>query len=290
MKASLSRVLLVVVIVVIALLCGLTFKQLHEAAPPAAGQTFKTMKIGCVEWARLTVLIDNNPNPANPELKHPWGISIYLETPSRRVLFDAGCSASALRHNAKLLGVNLSEVDFIVISHEHGDHIEGLSHMAEVKKGCTVYVPNGMSLQAKEWILRQGFKLAEVENTTKVAEGVAIVGQLYGPPYEQALAVNVSRLGIILVVGCSHPGVENFVAKAKQDLGTAVYAVIGGFHLAGASYQKLNATLKALIEHNVAKIYPLHCSGAAFRDLVRKAAPERYGDGHVGLKAVFMKT
>ncbi len=290
MKASLSRVLLVVVIVVIALLCGLTFKQLHEAAPPAAGQTFKIVKIGCVEWAELTVLVDNNPSPANPELKHPWGISIYLETPSCRMLFDTGCSASALRHNAKLLGVNLSKVDFIVISHEHGDHIEGLSYMAEVKKGCTIYVPNGMSLQAKEWILQQDFKLAEIENTTKVAEGVAIVGQLYGPPYEQALAVNVSGLGIILVVGCSHPGVENFVAKAKRDLGTAVYAVIGGFHLASAAHQRLEATLEALMNLGVAKIYPLHCSGSAFRELVAEEEPQRYGDGHVGLQVVFEKS
>lgn len=242
--------------------------------------------VGGVKWVNVTLLVDNNRGNIS-SLASPWGLSIYVETPSNRFLFDADGSPEVLRRNAEILGVDLSKVDFVVVSHGHGDHVGGLALIAELKPRCRVYVPAGMDGRVKECIAELGLEVVEVEDTAMVAEGVAVIGQLYGPPYEQAVAVKVEGLGLVLLVGCSHPGVENLVYKASHDLNAEVYAVIGGFHLAGASPQRLESTLNALLKQGVKKIYPVHCSGDAFRSLVESKRPELYGGGYVGLSVFF---
>ena len=251
------------------------FFPIHEGAPP----THKISKMGYVEYANATVLVDNNPYA---DLVSPWGISLYLETEDLRILFDAGPDPEALRINAERLSINLRLLDFIVISHEHGDHVLGLEYIAELNRNLTVYVPKRMSVLCKVWIKKLGFKVVEISATKVIDEGVAIIGELYGPSYEQALAVNVRDLGLIILVGCSHPGVDKIVAKAADDLNCEPYAVIGGFHLSGASSEKMKNIARNLMQSGLRRVYPLHCSGEGFRRLFEEEYPEAYGDGHVG--------
>ena len=252
----------------------------RQEAPP----THKISEMGYVEYANVTVLVDNHPYS---DLMSPWGISLYLETKDLRILFDAGPDPEALRINAEKLGVDLRLLDFIVISHEHGDHVLGLEYIAKLNRNLTVYVPKHMSILCKVWIKKLGFKVVEISTTKVIDEGVAIIGELYGPPYEQALAVNVKNLGLIILVGCSHPGVDKIVAKAAADLNCEPYAVIGGFHLSGAGSEKMESIAKNLLESGLRKVYPLHCSGEGFRRLFKEKYPKAYGDGHVGLMLSF---
>ena len=248
--------------------------------------SYETRKIGNVKSLNVTVLIDNNPYG---NLSSPWGISLYIETENLTILFDAGPSPEALRANSEKLSIDLASLDIVVISHEHADHILGLSYIAELNKNLTVYVPRHMSGSCKAWIRSLGFNVSEVEDTTVISSGVAVIGELYGPPYEQALAINVKNLGLIVFVGCSHPGVDKIVAKAKEDLNSKPYAVIGGFHLSGASEEKMKSIANNLLNIGLKKIYPIHCSGAAFRKLLKEKYPEAYGDGHVGLRVTFQE-
>jgi len=248
--------------------------------------SYETRKIGNVKSVNVTVLIDNNPYG---NLSSPWGISLYIETENLTILFDAGPSPEALKANSEKLSIDLASLDIVVISHEHADHILGLSYIAELNKNLTVYVPRHMSGSCKAWIRSLGFNVSEVEDTTVISSGVAVIGELYGPPYEQALAINVKDLGLIVFVGCSHPGVDKIVAKAKEDLDSKPYAVIGGFHLSGASEEKMKNIAKNLLKTGLEKIYPIHCSGGAFRRLLREKYPEAYGDGHVGLRVTFQE-
>ena len=125
------------------------------------------------------------------------------------MLFDADPDPTVLKENAEKLGLDLSKIDLIVISHEPGDHIRGLKYIAEIMgdKPIKVYVPKHMTSSAKKWIRELGFNVIEIERTIVIAKGVAVIGELYGPPYEQALAVNVKGRGLVIFVGCSHPGV-----------------------------------------------------------------------------------
>jgi 7,8-dihydropterin-6-yl-methyl-4-(beta-D-ribofuranosyl)aminobenzene 5'-phosphate synthase len=54
-------------------------------------------------------------------------------------LFDTGGNAEILEHNVKALGVDLSKLDFVVLSHRHGDHISGLNYVLRVNPSVKIY-------------------------------------------------------------------------------------------------------------------------------------------------------
>ena len=277
------KILKVTLILFLALTAiGALYSWIHEESNTKT--ELKISGIGSVESVEINILVDNNPNS---DLKSPWGISIYIRTQNLSILFDAGPDPNALKENSKELGIDLSNLDLAVISHEHGDHIRGLEYISEVNKNLTVFIPAHMSESCKNWIKSLGFKVIEVKDTTLISEGIAIVGELYGPPYEQALAINVKNLGLIVLVGCSHPGVDKIVSKAEKELSQNPYAVIGGFHLSEASLNKIRDIAKALNKTGLKRIYPVHCSGEDFREFLRENYPEVYGDGKVGLKVFF---
>ncbi len=263
---------LIIVVISISLLAGVFIFSIRKKEVEIET---KRVLVGSVKGLKLIIVVDNYPDG---ELKTAWGLSILVKTPKNTILFDTGPDPSILRENLKELGVDPSEIDFVVISHEHGDHINGLSYLAKVRPGLKVYVPKGTA----ERIRIRGLDIKEVDKTTKVAEGAAIIGWLYGPPAEEALAINVEGRGLVILVGCSHPGVVNIVAKAKTDLGIKPYLVLGGFHMIGASESACKETIKRLIELGVEKIAPIHCSGDRIRSILEKEFPQNWFKCHIG--------
>ena len=273
--------LLVVLLVLFALL--ITYSISPKAPQTTSPTTYKT-KISSpfsqlfpsfkeIDFAKIVVLIDNHPNGS---LSAPWGISIYVETPDARILFDTGPDPEDLISNAEALGIDLSSVDMVVISHEHGDHTGGLAVFEKWKSKVRVYIPTGMSSGCKRRIKEIFENVIELNETTEIEPGVIIIGQLCGPPYEQALAINVKKVGLVLIVGCSHPGVVNFVKKAKEDVNSSVYMVIGGFHLAGASDETIKKIVHSLVDLGVKKIIPIHCSGDRIVNFLLREYPEHH--------------
>ncbi|WP_440060023.1 MBL fold metallo-hydrolase [Thermogladius sp. 4427co] len=229
------------------------------------------------------MLVDNHGDPEG-RLGSPWGLSILVVLGGYRVLFDTGPDPEALLGNARILGIDLSRVDAVVISHEHGDHTGGLEALARVNKSIPVYIPGGSSRYFKEWVRGLGFeRVVEVPNTTFISPGIAVVGQLYGPPYEEALAVRIPGYGLVVLVGCSHPGIENIARKASRDLGERVYAVVGGFHMIGYSRSEVEEVFKDLKSLGARIVIPLHCSGDTARELARELFGfDEQKTGHVG--------
>lgn len=238
---------------------------------------------GSIDAVEITVLVDNN---ANGSLQSPWGVSMLIETNNSTILMDAGGDPNALGNNSVALGKDLKLVDYVVLSHEHADHYWGLPYVAQVNPGLTVYVPISMSTRVKTDIINWGFNIVEINETTTLSPGIAIIGQLSGPPFEQALTVNVKNVGLVTTVGCSHPGVENIVGKAVEDFQIDPYLVMGGFHLNYAPEAKIKNTVTTLLDLGVDKIYPIHCSGDRIRSYLANNFPENYGEGAVGTHIV----
>ena len=225
--------------------------------------------------ARSVVLVDNNPHERG--LKTTWGLSVYIETDATRSLFDTGPDPIVLKENAEKLGIDLTKIDFVVISHIHRDHTNGLRLLASIKPGISVYIPPDEGLA--RYVRSLGLRPIQVNSTFEISRGIYVVKPLYGPPIEEALAIETSR-GLVILVGCSHPGVVNIVRQAVRDIGVRPYVTLGGFHMTGATLQEV---VSQLSEMGVERIYPIHCS----RDAIRS---HLYGDsqrgGGVGLEIV----
>ena len=234
-----------------------------------------------IEWVELIVLVDNNP--FKPGLRSAWGLSIYVRTPYDVILFDTGPSPDVLEYNACMLNVDLAKVRIIVLSHRHSDHVGGLNVLDKYAYNIKVYVPPGFSPFYLELLRTRGYQVGVVNDTVEVSKGVYVLKPLYGPPWEQALVIVVKGKGLIILTGCSHPGVDNIVREAVEEFNIKPYMIIGGFHLAGASLSEIRSMVEVLVKLGVEKIYPLHCSGDEIREYLEQVYPELYGEGGVGL-------
>jgi len=163
----------------------------------------------------------------------------------------------------------------------HGDHRGGLELIASVKPDLRVYIPPDTTLA--KYVKNLSLKPIIVNNTIEVARGVYVVKPLYGPPVEATVAVNTGQ-GLVVLVGCSHPGVVNIVKQATVDLGAKPYMVIGGFHMSGATLGEIEEVISGLIELGVKRVYPIHCSGEEVREYLAEYYGKAYGDGGVGLE------
>jgi len=216
--------------------------------------TPKPSKASSVEWAEAIIVVDNTPSPSNPGLLTPWGLSIYVKTPSVEVLFDTGLSPEALRHNAGRLSIDLSRVRTVVISHGHGDHTGGLGALN--MDNITIYGAPGTPANIV------------VNSTLEIHPGVYVLKPMYGPPWETSLLINVDGYGGVLFVGCSHPGITNIVRNAMKTTGVRI--VVGGLHLAGASREKIRPIMEELKSLGVEGVGALHCSGDSTRRILAR--------------------
>src|SRR5271170_2856278 len=93
--------------------------------------------VPCRAQDKVTILYDAFGE--SKELTKDWGFSALVEHHGKRILFDTGNDAAIFEHNVKALGVDLTKLDFVVISHRHADHTTGLRYVLKVNPGVTVY-------------------------------------------------------------------------------------------------------------------------------------------------------
>ncbi len=227
----------------------------------------------------IAILVDNDPYA--PGLKTAWGISVYVEAYGKRILFDTGPSPEVLKYNSELMSIDLSKLDAVVISHEHGDHVGGLPYVAEVAGKVVTYIPQGASLTLWSMVARLGLKPVAISSSTEIFPNIYIIGPLYGPPYEEALAIN-TKYGLVIIVGCSHPGIVNIVKKAMEVTHEKPYLVIGGFHLIGEEHSKVREVVNELVSLGVKKVCPTHCSGEYIKEYMKEKYPNIYFSCGVG--------
>ena len=265
--------------------------------------------VPCRAQDKVTILYDAFGEAK--ELTKDWGFSALVEHNGRRILFDTGNDAAKFEHNVKALGVDLTKLDFVVISHRHTDHATGLRYVLSVNPNVTVYVPadgaNGFGgapipntyLRADESLpakmryfggtepghLTSG-KLYETGNfvlvnqLAEVLPGIFLVrtvsqkkGMLELP--ELTLAVKGSN-GLLLVDGCSHAGIEA-ILEAASAVDPRTEIVIGGLHLVTTPVEEIDALVESLkTKWKVQRIAPGHCTGEPAFERLKKAYGENY--------------
>src|SRR4051812_13619374 len=193
---------------------------------------------------RVTVLVDAFGR--DPALQKDWGFAALVEHDGKRILFDTGNDAEHFAANARRLKVDLTRLDFVVISHRHGDHTDGLRHLLKVNPRVKIYVPadeyfggatphvffshpdaslppdmryfgGAVPADVPHGTPWKGANFVRVDEAVEVAPGVRVVENLSpGPAFaetpELSLAIDTPE-GQLLVVGCSHPGIERILAS-----------------------------------------------------------------------------
>lgn len=236
-----------------------------------------------------TVLYDNVP--FDERLTANWGFACLVTGTERTILFDAGAKGPVLLENMEKLGVKPGAVELLAISHNHGDHTGGLLALLEKNSRVTAYLPpsceeagEGATKSLAEQVRATGAKVVVVRKPTKICRGVFLVGPIGDKIIEQALAIQTGK-GLVVLTGCSHPGIVEMVQEIKRQLKQDVYMVYGGMHLLKHSDDDVKAIIAQLKEAGVRQIGPTHCTG----DKAIALFKESLGDGYVatGVGRVF---
>jgi len=171
------------------------------------------------------------------------GVSYLVRADDTTILFDVGYNTrdehpSPLLRNMAALGVEVTDIDALVISHAHEDHVGGISHMTHHTfalsgqpvdlKGIPAYVPVPLSNPTARVIV--------VDSPRIIAPGVASMGPIprqlffFGWTPEQSLTVNVEGKGFVIIIGCGHSTLQRIVDRAEMLFDEPIYGVVGGLH------------------------------------------------------------
>jgi 7,8-dihydropterin-6-yl-methyl-4-(beta-D-ribofuranosyl)aminobenzene 5'-phosphate synthase len=225
------------------------------AAPPESKITF-------------TVIYDNTA--ADPDLQADWGFACLVTGKEQNVLFDTGTKPHIFWTNLEELDLRLGDIDVVVLSHEHGDHTGGLWSFLDRYPDVTVVAPAGFSPEFFERVKAAGARDQKIEAPTALGDGLWVTGAVGGDIVEQSLVVETRR-GLVVVTGCSHPGVVEITRKVREARGKPIHLVFGGFHLLRTPPEGVRGVIQDLKHLGVERVGPTHCTGEEAIRLIREA-------------------
>ena len=242
---------------------------------------------------KITTLMENTACSSEFFCEH--GLSLYIETEGRRILFDAGQSG-AFAENAALLGIDLSQVDTFVLSHGHYDHGGGLPRFLEENDKAKIYV-NHFAFEphfngTEKYIglrkeLEGNPRILPVNGEISIAPGLTL-HTLPLPPMDSA-GLTVLRNGTfqpedfcheqyllvaeagkrILFSGCSHKGILQIADRFRPDV------LIGGFHFMKIREEELLKQAAITLLGYPTTYYTGHCTGEGQFAVMKKIMGQR---------------
>ncbi len=274
-----KKLINVVHIALLVCLAGFTLSALAQDAP-----------------ARVTIIYDAFGKPS--DLERGWGYSALIEYGGKRILFDTGGQYRAFAENARKLGIDLKSLDFVVISHRHGDHTAGLAYVLQQNPNVKIYAPlevgsfgaptGGMTAKMIERRVAEapddshyfdgkypdayvvdapwpGANIIRIDKPVEIMPGFFLfrtVSENKGTLElnELSMAIKTPK-GLVVVVGCSHPGIEKILAAAAQ-IDPNIYSVFGGLHLADVSDEQVVQIVQNFRQKwKIERVAAGHCSG-----------------------------
>ncbi len=213
--------------------------------------------LSATESLTITLVYDNNAYGGR--LKTAWGFAALVAYHNQTLLFDTGGDGQTLVQNMRILEIDPTQIESVLLSHAHGDHTGGLSTLLELGARPTVYLPPSFSASFKNQVGRRT-EVTEVAPGLSFAEGMLTTGEMGRSIPEQALVIRTEP-GLVLVTGCAHPGIVEIVEHAQEMFDEPVRLVLGGFHLGGKSKTEIDAILTNFRRLEVEQVAPCHCTG-----------------------------
>ncbi len=264
---------------------------------------------------RVTILYDSFGK--SPTLTMDWGFAALVEYGGKRILFDTGNNAQIFEHNVKAAGVDLQKLDFVVMSHRHGDHMGGLAYLLKVNPTVKIYAPKersgvyGDDQPSSTWYRKDPSLPAEqryyggappeiihmgeawpganfqlIDKNIEIVPGMYLIALVSDKPgtlelRELSLAIRTPN-GLVLVVGCSHPGVEHIVQEASA-IDPHINLLLGGLHQIQAPDPEVERIARVLHDqYKVDRIAPGHCTGEPEFAALKKTFGDHYLYAGVG--------
>ena len=264
---------------------------------------------------RVTILYDSFGK--SPTLTMDWGFAALVEYGGKRILFDTGNNAQIFEHNVKAAGVDLQKLDFVVMSHRHGDHMGGLAYLLKVNPTVKIYAPKersgvyGDDQPSSTWYRKDPSLPAEqryysgappeiihmgeawpsanfqlIDKNIEIVPGMYLIALVSDKPgtlelRELSLAIRTPD-GLVLVVGCSHPGVEHIVQEASA-IDPHINLLVGGLHQIQAPDPEVERIARVLHDqYKLDRIAPGHCTGEPEFAALKKTFGDHYLYAGVG--------
>jgi 7,8-dihydropterin-6-yl-methyl-4-(beta-D-ribofuranosyl)aminobenzene 5'-phosphate synthase len=232
---------------------------------------------------KVSVLIENQS--CNKNLKQEFGLSLHINYEGKNILFDTGATGIFIE-NAEAMGINIEDVDFVVISHAHSDHAGGLVKFLERNKKAKVYmskhskynyyvkvfflkmevgIPKEVFSQYEERIIfvndfcqitknvyvipnstERSFPLGNSNKRLFVRKGDKLERDNFN--HEISLVIDNNN-GLEIFTACSHNGISNMIEHARSFFSsTPIHTVVGGFHLMDILFKNRLGETKQFVE------------------------------------------
>jgi len=231
----------------------------------------------------IKILFDKLSSDKN--LRTGWGVSFLIDG---RMLFDTGERGDFLINNMQAMGVDIKEIESVIISHNHHDHTGGLMDILKKNSAINVYACPGFGNEFDESVHISGARLIQIHDFTEIFRNTFVTGEMqseYKGRYmpEQALAVKTKN-GVSIITGCAHPGIIKIVNKVKENLpDEKLYLVMGGFHLRDFESSAVKNIVKEFKDLGVIKAAPTHCSGSTAERIFKKIYSDNFIEIKVGM-------
>ncbi len=242
---------------------------------------------------KIVSLVENSSNCG---LRTAHGLALYIESEGHKILFDLGGDDTIL-YNAASLGVDLTEIDTVIISHGHKDHGGALALFLDLNHKAKIYIQRGAFLPhfshratgfsniSLDSQLMDHPQVVLLDGDFKIDNGLQLFTLCNGERrcwssannslyegeeldsfrHEQNLLISQGDGSSTLIMGCGHNGVVNIMARAAE-LGR-IDRCVGGFHLTSPSadrdepYELLDRVIEELREYEGCEFHTCHCTG-----------------------------
>lgn len=262
---------------------------------------------------KITCLVDNRTSGIGLTAEH--GLSFLIQYQGKKYLFDTG-QTDLIFHNAQQLGLDLKDLDGLIISHGHFDHTGGVEELLKrLERPLPIYLhPQALNrkyLQGQHRLREIGFGLSQEaieqlggilvynRKPEQIVPGLWLTGEvprtvefetpepnffteLEGEvrpdllPDDQAVVLETER-GLVLVLGCAHTGMINTLDWVKTFIGKdKIYAVLGGTHLMSAGQERIEKTAHLLAAYGLERLGVCHCTGFAAAAYLYRAFQQEF--------------